>query len=112
MPPGGTKQVTKQGRDFHAGEGTSFSGSRPSVIHRVRGQAALVPEDELLEPEDEEPEDDEPDDPEEPLDDDPDDPDDPLDDDPEPDEDDPDEEDDASDFAGTELLPDDRLSFR
>ena len=108
MPPGGTEQVTKQGRDFHAGEDTSFAGGRPSVIHRVRGQAALVPEEELLEPEDEEPEDDEPDD-DEPLDDEPDDPEEPL----EPlDEDDPDEEDDASDFAGTELLPVDRLSFR
>jgi len=105
MPPGGTKQFTKQGRDFHAGEGTSFSGSRPSVIHRVRGQAALVPEDELLE---DEPEEDEPDDPEEPLDDEPDDPEEPLDD--EPEEDDP--EDDDSDFAGTELLPEDRLSVR
>lgn len=102
MPPGGTQQVTKQRRDFHAGEDTSFAGSRPSVIHRVRGQAALVPEDELLEPEeeleDEEPEDD---DPEEPFDDDPEDAD--------PDEDDPD---DASAFAGTVLLPDDRLSVR
>ncbi|TDW87529.1 hypothetical protein EV137_5611 [Kribbella pratensis] len=68
----------------------------------MRGQAALVPEDELLEPEeeleDEEPEDD---DPEEPFDDDPEDAD--------PDEDDPD---DASAFAGTVLLPDDRLSVR
>ena len=99
MPPGGADQVTKQGGDRHARESTSFAGSRLSVIHRG-GQAALVPEAE------------------EPLDDeDPDVPDDPEDD--EPDEDEPEEpdedddvEDDDSALAGTEPLPDDRLSLR
>jgi len=63
------------------------------------GQAALEPEDdELLE------DDDEPEDPEEPVDDDPAEV--------EEDEDEPDVEDAASDFAGTEPLPDDRLSVR
>jgi hypothetical protein len=78
----------------------------PQLSTGVRGQAALVPEDELLEPEEEEPEE------EEPEDDEPEDPEEPLDDDPE--EADPDEDvpDDDSAFAGTALLPFDRLSFR
>lgn len=63
-------------------------------------QAALEPEDdeELLEDVDV------PEDPEEPLDDDPEEVED--------EDDEPDDEEDASDFAGDELLPDDRLSVR
>ncbi|NIK56845.1 hypothetical protein BJY22_002562 [Kribbella shirazensis] len=78
-------------------EKVRVSPAPASQLSTGGGQAALVPEDdELLEDE----LDDEPDVPEEP--------DEPVDDDPE---DDP-EEDDDSDFAGTELLPDDRLSVR
>lgn len=62
-------------------------------------QAALVPEDD--EPLDDEPDPEEPEDPEE---DEPDDEPDPFDDEPDPEDD--------SDFAGSELLPDDRLSVR
>ncbi|GAA1581462.1 hypothetical protein GCM10009804_42620 [Kribbella hippodromi] len=118
MPPSGpdqvtdqvTARVTKQGRD-HAGEDTIFAGIGSSVIHRGRRspisarQAALVPEDEEL-PEDELPDElfaavdeDEEDDEES--------------EDEEPDDDEPDEPElDDSDFAGTELLPDERLSVR
>lgn len=112
MPPGGTEQITKQGTGFHAGEDTTFAGTRPSVIHRAAeavDQAALVPEDDEPfedEPDDEDPDDEDPDDEEDPDDDDSDDEDE---EDPEPEA--PDEDDDSA-FAGTEPLPDERLSVR
>ncbi len=107
MPPGGPQQITNEGRGSHAREGTSFAGTRPSVIHRGggEGQAALV-----LVPEDEDPLEDEPPDDEpfedEPLDDEP------LDDEPFDDDEEESDDEDDSDFAGTELLPVDRLSLR
>jgi hypothetical protein len=108
VPPGGTEQITKQGTGFHAGEDTTFAGTRPSVIHRAAeavDQAALVPEDD--EPFEDEPDDEDPDDEEDPDDDDSDD--DEEEEDPEPEV--PDEDDDSA-FAGTEPLPDERLSVR
>jgi hypothetical protein len=86
-------------RDFHAGESTSFAGGRPSVVHRDRGQAALLPDAELEEDDEVDDEDVEP-------------PDESEDDDEVEEDPDDDPEDDESDFAGTELLPDDRLSVR
>ena len=97
MPASGAEQVSKHGRGSHARESTSFSGTHPSVIHRG-GQAALV----LVPEVDEEPLEDEP-----------------LEDfDEAEDEEESDEEvleeddEDDSAFAGTELVPVDRLSLR
>lgn len=118
--PAADDAIERRGAGHEGRKGVScqrkyeFLRHRPSVIHRAQCQAALVfvdepPDDEL--PDDELPED-------EPLEDEPpdeDEPDEELPDDELPDEEsDEDEEDDVddSDFAGTELVPDDRLSFR
>ena len=100
MPPSGTQQVTKERRDSHAGESTSFAGAAPQ-LSTGGSQAALV----LVPEDDEDPLDDEPFEEDEPLEED-------EDDEEESDDDDELDDEDDSAFAGTELLADDRLSVR